>query len=87
MTKVFRDAAPPVKHQFVADPSEGSRYNRGCAVDLTMNDLKTGREVSMPSGYDEMTERAYPDYKPDGRGTGAQGGSARRDGWSGSHGV
>jgi D-alanyl-D-alanine dipeptidase len=24
--------------------------------------LKTGKEVTMPSGYDEMTERAYSDY-------------------------
>jgi D-alanyl-D-alanine dipeptidase len=24
--------------------------------------LKTGKEVKMPSGYDEMTDRAFADY-------------------------
>ena len=37
-------------------------HNRGCAVDLSMYELKTGKPVSMPSVYDEMTDRAYPDY-------------------------
>jgi len=62
VTKIFWDATPPEKHLFVADPSKGSRHNRGCAVDLTLYDLATGRAVSMPSGYDEMSERAYPNY-------------------------
>jgi len=31
-------------------------------VDLTLYDLKTGRPVEMPSLYDEMTERASPNY-------------------------
>jgi D-alanyl-D-alanine dipeptidase len=62
VTKMFWDATPADKHQFVADPAEGSHHNRGCAVDLSLYDLKTGREVEMPSGYDEMSERAYADY-------------------------
>ncbi len=62
VTRIFWDATPDDKKQFVANPAEGSRHNRGCAVDLTLYDLKTGRAVSMPSGYDEMTERAYADY-------------------------
>ena len=62
VTKMFWDATPPDKHMFVADPSEGSRHNRGCAVDLSLYDRKTGREVVMPSGYDEMSERAFADY-------------------------
>jgi D-alanyl-D-alanine dipeptidase len=53
---------PPELHKYVADPAEGSRHNRGCAVDLTLYDLKTGRAVSMPSLYDEPTERAWPTY-------------------------
>jgi D-alanyl-D-alanine dipeptidase len=63
VTKIFWDATPQDKKQFVADPAEGSKHNRGCAVDLTLYDLKTGQAVSMPSGYDEMSERAYADYK------------------------
>src|SRR5438876_10164812 len=35
ITKVFWDATPPDKHDFVANPADGSRHNRGCAVDLT----------------------------------------------------
>lgn len=44
------------------DPSIGSRHNRGCAVDLSLFDLKTGAIVQMPSEYDEMTERAHINY-------------------------
>src|SRR5437879_2068003 len=62
VTKVFWDATPADKHNFVADPATGSRHNRGCAVDLTLYDLKTGRAAEMPSLYDEMSERAYPTY-------------------------
>jgi len=50
------------KHEFVADPATGSRHNRGCAVDLTLYTLADGRPVEMPSLYDEMSERAYPNY-------------------------
>jgi zinc D-Ala-D-Ala dipeptidase len=62
VTKIFWDATPADKHNFVADPATGSRHNRGCAVDLTLIDLKTGAVVPMPSLYDEMSERAYPNY-------------------------
>lgn len=62
VTKIFWDATPDDKKIFVADPAKGSVHNRGCAVDLSLYDLETGREVEMPSGYDEMTERAYPNY-------------------------
>jgi len=62
VTKIFWDAMPPELHKYVADPAEGSRHNRGCAVDLTLYDLKTGRAVAMPSLYDEPTERAWPTY-------------------------
>jgi D-alanyl-D-alanine dipeptidase len=62
ITKVFWDATPPDKHDFVANPADGSRHNRGCAVDLSLYRLSDGQEVDMPSGYDEMSERAYPTY-------------------------
>ncbi|HEX8494603.1 MAG TPA: M15 family metallopeptidase [Pyrinomonadaceae bacterium] len=63
VTKVFWDATPAEKKEFVADPAKGSRHNRGCAVDLTLYDLKTGQQVRMPSEYDEMTERSHINYK------------------------
>jgi zinc D-Ala-D-Ala dipeptidase len=62
VTKIFWDATPEDKRIFVADPATGSKHNRGCAVDLSLYDLKTGKEVKMPSGYDEMTDRAFADY-------------------------
>lgn len=62
VTKMFWDGTPDDKHIFVADPSSGSKHNRGCAVDLSLYDLETGKPANMPSVYDEMSERAYPDY-------------------------
>ena len=62
VTKVFWDATPSDKKLFVADPSKGSRHNRGCAVDITLYDLKTKQPIEMVSTYDETTDRAYPDY-------------------------
>jgi D-alanyl-D-alanine dipeptidase len=62
ITKIFWEATPAELHPYLADPAVGSRHNRGCAVDLTMYDLKTGQPVSMPSTYDEFSERAHPNY-------------------------
>jgi CubicO group peptidase (beta-lactamase class C family)/D-alanyl-D-alanine dipeptidase len=62
VTKMFWDATPDKDHIFVANPQEGSRHNRGCAVDLTLYHLKTGEPAPMVGGYDEMSERSYPFY-------------------------
>lgn len=62
VTKVFWEATPAPLRKFVADPSVGSRHNRGCAVDLTLFDLKSGSAAEMPGGYDEFSERSYPNY-------------------------
>jgi len=62
VTRMFWDATPDSARVFVADPSQGSRHNRGAAVDLTLYDLRTGRPIQMVSGYDEFSGRAYPDY-------------------------
>ncbi|HET7553390.1 MAG TPA: serine hydrolase, partial [Gemmatimonadaceae bacterium] len=62
VTKMFWDATPVDKHIFVANPADGSRHNRGCAVDLTLYDLSSGKPITMVGGYDEMTGRSYPDY-------------------------
>jgi D-alanyl-D-alanine dipeptidase len=63
ITKLFWEVVPEDKRKFVADPAKGSKHNRGCAVDLSIYDLKTGKEIPMPSGFDEFTERASPDFK------------------------
>jgi CubicO group peptidase (beta-lactamase class C family)/D-alanyl-D-alanine dipeptidase len=62
VTKIFWEATPADKKIFVADPSQGSRHNRGCAVDLSLYDLATGNPIEMVGVYDEMSERSYPGY-------------------------
>lgn len=62
VTKMFWDATPEAMRAFVADPSQGSRHNRGCAVDRTLYHLATGEVVEMPGGYDEFSPRSFPDY-------------------------
>ena len=47
--------------RFVAPPIRGSRHNRGAAIDLTLVD-REGRELPMPSGFDEFSRRAKPTY-------------------------
>lgn len=63
ITKLFWEVTPDAQRKFVANPKFGSRHNRGCAIDLSIFDLKTGKLVPMPSDFDEFTERASPDYK------------------------
>ncbi len=62
VTKMFWDATPDNMKIFVADPSQGSRHNRGCAVDLTLYDLKSGEPVRMTGVYDEFSDRSFPFY-------------------------
>ena len=45
---------------YVASPYKGSRHNRGCALDLTLINLKTGKELKMPTGYDSFSKDAWP---------------------------
>lgn len=62
VTRIFWDASSDADREYLADPAEGSKHNRGCAVDLTLYDLETGKAVRMPSLYDEASPRAAPDY-------------------------
>lgn len=63
ITKLFWETVKKEHRKFVADPQKGSKHNRGCAVDLSLYDLETGENLPMPSGFDEFTTRASPDYK------------------------
>jgi D-alanyl-D-alanine dipeptidase len=47
---------------FVADPRKGSKHNRGCAIDLSLINLKTGKELDMPTGFDSFSRKARADY-------------------------
>jgi D-alanyl-D-alanine dipeptidase len=62
VTRTFWEVTPASLREFVADPAQGSKHNRGCAVDLTLCDRETGKAVEMPSEFDEFSERAYPSY-------------------------
>lgn len=63
VTKLFWEVTPEDKRKFVANPKSGSRHNRGCAVDLSIYDLKTGKLLPMPSDFDDFSDKASPDYK------------------------
>jgi len=45
--------------RYVANPSKGSGHNRGLAVDLTIIDLKTGKELDMGTAFDNFTDTAH----------------------------
>ncbi|MEQ8362802.1 MAG: M15 family metallopeptidase [Cyclobacteriaceae bacterium] len=47
---------------FVASPYQGSRHNRGCAIDLTVINSETKQELNMPTPYDSFQEEAFPDF-------------------------
>ena len=63
VTKLFWEATPESQRDFVADPAKGSRHNRGCAIDLSLFDLASGRALPMPSGFDAFTKAAHPEYQ------------------------
>lgn len=57
--RIFWDILPDPR--YVADPQAGSKHNRGYAVDVSLV-TRDGGEISMPTEYDDFTERAHPDY-------------------------
>ena len=62
VTKVVWDATPPEVRRFLADPADGSGYNRGTTVDVGLYRLADGAIVGLPSPYGEMSVRAYRDF-------------------------
>lgn len=48
---------------FCAVPWRGSRHNRGCAIDLTLYSLKTGKALPMPTPFDDFSKKAHAEYK------------------------
>lgn len=63
VTEKFWKITPNDKKEFVANPKTGSRHNRGCAIDLTLIDLITGKELEMPTPYDSFSKEASPTYE------------------------
>jgi D-alanyl-D-alanine dipeptidase len=48
--------------RYVADPAKGSGHNKGIAVDLTLINLKTGKELNMGTGFDNFSDTAHQDF-------------------------
>lgn len=48
--------------RYAANPAKGSGHNRGIAVDLTLTDLLTGKELLMPTAFDDFSEKAHHNY-------------------------
>ena len=57
----FFDVLPDTN--FCANPRYGSRHNRGCAVDVSLVYFNNGKDVAMPTDFDDFTEKANPNYK------------------------
>jgi zinc D-Ala-D-Ala dipeptidase len=60
ITKMMWDETPEAQREFVANPANGSRHNRGCAIDLSLH--RGGVAVEMPSPFDDFTPAAYRSY-------------------------
>lgn len=58
--KIFWNLLP--NETYVANPSKGSRHNRGCAIDVTLIDLKTGKELDMGTDFDDFSQKAHRNY-------------------------
>ena len=48
--------------RYAADPSKGSGHNRGIAVDLTLMNLHTKKELNMGTGFDNFSDTAHQDF-------------------------
>ncbi|WP_223712132.1 M15 family metallopeptidase [Niabella beijingensis] len=60
VTKKFWELVPD--ERYAANPAKGSNHNRGTAVDLTLIDLKTGKELPMGTGFDNFTDSAHHSF-------------------------
>ncbi len=49
--------------RYAANPAKGSGHNRGIAVDVTLVKIPSGEELTMPTGFDDFSEKAHHNYK------------------------
>ncbi len=52
----------PNRH-YVANPKKGSNHNRGIALDLTITDINTGKELDMGTNFDNFTDSAHHGFQ------------------------
>jgi zinc D-Ala-D-Ala dipeptidase len=48
--------------RYVAHPASGSGHNKGLAVDLTIINLATKKEIAMPTGFDNFSDTAHHSF-------------------------
>ncbi|HYF33627.1 MAG TPA: M15 family metallopeptidase [Chitinophagaceae bacterium] len=48
--------------RYVANPAKASGHNRGLAIDLTIIELSTGKELDMGTGFDNFTDTAHHNF-------------------------
>jgi len=48
-----------LNEKYVADPKKGSGHNRGIAADLTIIYSHNGKELQMPTGFDNFSDTAH----------------------------
>lgn len=49
--------------RYAADPARGSGHNRGTSVDLTLVNLRTGKELNIGTAFDNFSDSAHQDFK------------------------
>jgi D-alanyl-D-alanine dipeptidase len=49
--------------RYVANPAKGSGHNRGLAVDVTLVDLVSKKELNLGTAYDSFTDTAHHSFK------------------------
>jgi D-alanyl-D-alanine dipeptidase len=48
--------------KYVANPTKGSAHNRGLAIDLTLIDLKSKKQLEMGTDFDNFTDTAHHSF-------------------------
>ena len=48
--------------KYVANPAKGSGHNRGLAVDVSLVDLKSKKELDMGTGFDNFSDSAHHSF-------------------------
>jgi len=51
-----------LNEKYVADPKKGSGHNRGISVDLTIIYTHNGKELQMPTGFDNFSDTAHHNF-------------------------
>jgi D-alanyl-D-alanine dipeptidase len=54
---------PIQDERYVANPKYGSGHNRGIAVDVTLVNLTTGKDLDMGTGFDNFSDTAHVSWK------------------------